>query len=114
MVKYEIQAFESMILLSIMAFVGQASIQAVQLPQWSVVGASGSISKEQIISAKKKKLPTPLRINKLCLPTQPKPDFSAHYRSITGAESTKTRPSTVGSRVLMDSNNKKAWSLITL
>ena len=80
----------SIILSFTMACVGQASIHFLQLPQWSVVAPSSSNSKSQMISAKKKNEPCFLVIRLAFFPTQPIPDFLAHARSKTGAESVKT------------------------
>ena len=53
-----------------MACVGQASIQAVHVPQWSVLCPSGVNSKSSINSPIKKKLPSFLLSNRLCFPIQ--------------------------------------------
>src|SRR5690606_29954697 len=94
-VKYEIHLLPSTTYGAIMASVGHASIQRLQLPQCSVtVGLSYSNTKSKMSSATKKNEPTFLLIKLVFLPIQPNPDFCAHALSKTGAESTKTRPPT--------------------
>ena len=98
-----------------MASVGHASIQRVQLPQWSAVGSiSYSSSISTISSAKKKKEPTCLLNRLLFLPIQPKPAFFAHALSKTGAESTKARPPTSPIFWLIVSNSSFNLFFITV
>ena len=88
MVKYEIHLFESTTYGSTIAFVGQASMQAVQLPQKSSCGKSLSSFVEVKIVARKIHEPKSFEIKLLCFPLQPIPDFCAKYFSKIGPVST--------------------------
>ena len=94
MVWYEIHFRASTTRLATIAFVGHASIQRVQFPQWSltIFLLSYGNSMSRTSSPIKKKLPCSTEIKLLFLPTQPKPARRAQARSRTGAESTNGRP----------------------
>lgn len=74
-----------------MAAVGQAVMQAWQLPQWSLTGAPAGSARSMNISPKKNMEPALRSSNKVCLPRQPKPARLANSTSSTGAESVNTR-----------------------
>lgn len=74
-----------------MAWVGQTSMQAVHWPQCAPVGSSTGKGRSTRISPMKNMEPALRLISKVCLPRQPRPDFSASGSSITGAESVNTR-----------------------
>ena len=71
------------------AWVGQISIQAVQLPQWFFEDWSMGSGISVKISARKNQDPLELWIKLVFLPIQPSPAFLAKALSKTGAESTK-------------------------
>src|SRR4051812_45185024 len=105
---------ESITLGDTIASVGQASMHLVHVPQYSLTGVSGSNSKSQIHSAKKKNEPASLRNKFPFLPIQPKPLRAAQLRSNTGAESTNTRPSTLPYFSFTRSTNSYTLSLTTV
>ena len=72
-----------------MAWVGHTSIQAVQLPQCSVAGASAGSGRSVYSSPRKNQEPARRWIRLVCLPIQPKPALRASAFSSTGALSTK-------------------------
>ena len=76
---------------AMMARVGQASRQAVQLPQRSSVGSSIGRGSEMNNSPRKNQLPPSRASRFVCLPIQPSPALRARGFSITGPESTNTR-----------------------
>jgi len=67
-----------------MAWVGQASMQARQVPHRSVMGLSGSNSTLVTMQDKKKNEPCCGCITRLCLPRHPNPARTAHVLSSTG------------------------------
>ena len=72
------------------ARVGQASRQAVQLPQWSRSAGSGGMFSVVKIAPRKNQFPSSRDRTLVCLPCQPSPAACASGFSITGAVSTKT------------------------
>ncbi|EAQ12678.1 hypothetical protein RB2654_15370 [Rhodobacterales bacterium HTCC2654] len=78
------------------AFVGQTSRQAVQRPQFSRPGRSGSNSAVVKIAPRKNQLPKSRLSRLVCLPCHPSPAACASGFSITGAVSTNTLISVSG------------------
>ena len=74
-----------------MAPVGQAGMQAWQLPQCALAGASAGSGRSVRISPRKKYEPASRAIRLVCLPIQPSPALRASAFSSTGALSTNTR-----------------------
>ena len=74
-----------------MACVGQMSMQARQLPQWALAGASAGSARSTKISPRKNIEPASRASASVCLPRQPRPARVASSTSSTGAESVKTR-----------------------
>ena len=73
------------------AWVGQISMQRVQVPQCAVAGGSIGSGRSTKISPRKNQLPPSLSIRQVSLPIQPSPALRASARYSTGAESTNTR-----------------------
>ena len=74
-----------------MAAVGQAGMQALQLPQCALARVSISSGRSVSTSPKKKYEPAVRLIRLVCLPIQPNPALRASAFSSTGPESTNTR-----------------------
>ena len=74
-----------------MAPVGQACMQALQLPQWPLTGSVGSSAMSTRISPRKNMEPASRLSTSVCLPRQPWPLRWASSASSTGAESVNTR-----------------------
>ena len=66
-------------------------MQASQVPQWPLAGASSGSGRSVSISPRKNKEPASRASRFVCLPIQPRPAFRASAFSSTGAESTHTR-----------------------
>src|SRR4028119_1080131 len=108
------QRFESIIRGSTIAFVGQASRQAVQLPQKSCVsGASYSNSMSSKISPRKTQEPHSRVIKLECFPIQPNPARCAHALSIIGAVSTQIFAVAVGQISRIKFDNSRSFSFKT-
>ncbi len=73
------------------ACVGQTSMQAMQLPQWSDTAALSGSATSTKISPRKNIEPASRSSASVCLPRQPMPLRAASSTSSTGAESVKTR-----------------------
>ena len=91
-VRYEMQSRESRRFGSIIASVGHASMQRVQVPQLPRSGAV-SDSKSILMSTSARKYQEPERqwMRLVFLPIQPIPAFCAYSLSMMGAVSTQTR-----------------------
>ncbi len=74
-----------------MAPVGQAGMQAEQVPQCAVAGSSTGSGRSVRISPMKKYEPASRAMRLVCLPIQPIPALRASAFSSTGPESTNTR-----------------------
>src|SRR5688572_31910071 len=105
-VAYEMHLVESTTYGSTIASVGQASMQAVQLPQWSVIGSSYSRSRFSRISPRKTQEPNSFVITFECFPIQPTPARIAQGFSITGEVSTQTFPAAPGISTTIQSRSE--------
>ena len=90
-VRYEIHLVASNIFGPTKALVGQASMQAEQLPQLLVVGSSIGSGISVNSSPRKNQDPALLLISMVFFPIHPMPAFSARARSRIGALSVKAR-----------------------
>ena len=73
---------------AVIAPVGQASMQRVQVPQWSMAGSSGGSGSVVITSPSSSHEPISALMTQVFLPTQPMPARAASSFSMTGAVST--------------------------
>jgi hypothetical protein len=90
-VRYEMQRRASSWYGAVIAPVGQAGMQALQLPQRSFAGVSTGNGRSVNSSPSMKSEPARSLIRFVCLPIQPRPALRASGFYMTGAESTKAR-----------------------